>query len=169
MNLFTKFLFAICLLSSLNCLSAEENLFSLGHAQGFIQVDDIKKNGYRQLVYKKDDSALSVIYKFSQKYDFKSILMAEIQNLQRIQNNEKGDIKYFPTRKLKSMGSKFDAVLFSTFTRDVAQRFDITALSSSKGELVKIRYTDLNSKDIKADFKSAMTISESILENLLIN
>ena len=70
--------------------------------------------------------------------------MAEIQNLQRIQNNEKSDIKYFPTRKLKSMGSKFDAVLFSTFTRDAAQRFDITALSSSKSELVKIRYTDLS-------------------------
>ena len=167
MNFVTKFFFAIYLLSSLNYLSAEDNLFSLAHAQGFIQVDDIKKNGYRQLVYKRDDSALSVIYKFSKKYDFKSILMAEIQNLQRIQNNEKGDIKYFPTRKLKSMGSKFDAVLFSTFTRDATKRFDITALSSSKSELVKIRYTDLNSEDIQTDFKYAMRISEFILEKLL--
>ena len=44
--------------------------------------------------------------------------MAEIQNLQRIKIMKRA-IQNVSTRKLESMGSKFDAVLFSTFTRDV--------------------------------------------------
>jgi hypothetical protein len=65
------------------------------------------------------------------------------------------------------MGSHFDAVLFSAFSKKEEKRFDITALSNKDNELIKIRFTGLNSNNHSIDFKKAMIISEAILANLL--
>ena len=67
------------------------------------------------------------------------------------------------------MGSLFDAVLFSDFSKEGEKRFDITALSNKENELIKIRFTGLKSEDLNRDFKNAMIISEAILTNLLEN
>ncbi len=93
--------------------------------------------------------------------------MSEVQNLQKIKNLPSGKIKYFSSNKLKSMGSHFDAVLFTAFPKQGIQRFDITALAKNGKDLIKIRYTGLDSENLQSDFKSAMVISEAFLANLI--
>ena len=65
MNLIAKifsFLFVVLFSVATNA----DNVFHLPqNAHGFIQVDDIKKNEYRQIVYAKENKALSIIYNFS--------------------------------------------------------------------------------------------------------
>ena len=136
-------------------------------ALGFVKVEEVANKGFRQVVYAKENQALSVIYNFSQSFNFKNVLMSEVKNLRKINNQPNGDIKYYSSKKLESMGSSFDAVLFSAFSKEEGKRFDITALSNKENELIKIRFTGLKSNDLNHDFKNAMIISEAMLTNLL--
>lgn len=136
-------------------------------ASGFVKVKEVSNKGFSQIVYARENEAISVIYNFSEGYNFKNVLMSEVKNLQRMQNLVSGDIKYFPPKKLKSMGSHFDAVLFATFSEKEKNRFDITALSNKENELIKIRFTGLNSSNLSDDFHNAMIISEAFLINLI--
>lgn len=135
--------------------------------QGFVKVKEVSNKGFKQIVYARENEALSIIYNFSQAYNFKNVLMSEVKNLQKIKNTTTGNIKYYSATKLKSMGSHFDAVLFSAFSKNQGKRFDITALSNKKNELIKIRFTGINSNDFKLDFQKAMTVSDAVLNNLL--
>lgn len=136
-------------------------------ALGFIKVEEVANKGFRHVVYARENQALSIIYNFSQSFNFKNVLMSEIKNLRKINNQPNGDIKYYSSKKLESMGSSFDAVLFSAFSKEEGKRFDITALSNKENELIKIRFTGLKSNDLNDDFKNAMVISEAILADLL--
>ena len=136
-------------------------------AKDFIKVEDISNSRFRQVVYARENEALSVIYNFSKPYNFKTVLMSEVKNLKKLQNLPSVEIKYYSAKKLKSMGSDFDAVLFSAFSKQVGKRFDITALSYKKRKLIKIRYTGLNSDDFSIGFNKAMIVSEAILSNML--
>ena len=139
------------------------------NALGFVKVEEVANKGFRQVVYASENQALSVIFNFSRSFNFKNVLMSEVKNLREIHNQPSGDIKYYSSKKLESMGSLFDAVLFSDFSKEGEKRFDVTALSNKENELIKIRFTGLKSEDLNRDFKNAMIISEAILTNLLEN
>ena len=167
MKILNKF-FSFLLLVTFSHISYAGDLPKLPtQASGFIKVEEVVNKGFRHVVYARDNQALSIIYNFSQSFDFKNVLMSEIKNLRNIHNQPNGDIKYYSSKKLESMGSSFDAVLFSAFSKEEGKRFDITALSNKENELIKIRFTGLKSNDLNDDFKNAMVISEAILADLL--